>query len=116
MLVLLPWYIANKKNGQTHLFERSNLGADWESSTLPNLAPLQKKYPNPPATSTPVHQILVPLHLFLGAPQEVLHQNLELMELEKITHLPLVTHIPLQTKKKKKSTHFFLVLLLSAPI
>ena len=59
--------------------------------------------PNILLSSTPLHQISAPLHQKLEAPQNVLHQNVELVELQNITHLPLITHF--HTLSNRKSQH-----------
>jgi len=66
-----------------------------------------KKYPNTTSSSTPLHKKLAPLHLFFGAPQEVLHPFLELVELVEITHHATgYTLFPYPfTQKKRKSQH-----------
>jgi hypothetical protein len=55
-------------------------GSVWEHPAPLNLAPLHKKIPKHSTSFTLFHIKLALLHLFLGAPQEALHQFLELLE------------------------------------
>ena len=66
-----------------------------------------KKYPNTTSSSTPLHKKLAPLHHFFGAPQEVLHPFLELVELVEITHHATgytLFPYPFTQKKEKVNT------------
>ena len=95
--------VCGKHNSQQKKFVENTglVRVVWESSAPPKSAPLHEKGIQT-GQPTPLQERLAPLQVFFGAPQEVLHQ---IVELGRIAHhtTGYVALVPLRRKKKEKS-------------